>query len=202
MNSANLQSIKRHLTMANAFLAGKILLVTFLAALTYFGLSVVQSFLGAYIFAKADAKFTGYGSFRLGLLVTSWMSFCLILSFLVTLPLSIRAFPTRRFRHLLIYAGAFFLFVPLLLKSPPATGVVIVMWRVLSFVAPAGPVQIVIPPLVGILLAAFLFSATTVLVTMPFRSTRLSAIFSKAQCGMRQLQRLWLTEMPAHRGSR
>ena len=148
---------------------GRILLAAILVGVTSFAFGVARSFLAAYVFVKPDAKFTGHGLFQLGLMVSGWMSVCLILSFLATSPIYLKMFGKRSLRHLLIYAAVFLVAVSILSQSPPATGVATVVWRILGALSPPGPWQVMIPPLVAVLVGALLFSGVVFLATMPFR---------------------------------
>ena len=148
---------------------GRILFATIFVGLVNFIVGVARSFLGAYVFVKPNAKFTGDGAFQLGIMISGWMSVFLMVSFLATSPIYLKAFGKRSLRHLLIYAAVFLVVVSVLFQSPPAVGLAIVVARILAALSAPGPWQVMIPPLVAVLIGALLFSGVVFVVTIPFR---------------------------------
>src|SRR5688572_6286283 len=49
-----------------------------------FSAGTMLSFVSAYFVVQPHAKFTGAAAFHLGVVVSAWMSICLMLSFLIT----------------------------------------------------------------------------------------------------------------------
>jgi hypothetical protein len=141
---------------------------TLCIGLISFSAGNILSFVFAYMIVQPHAKFTGAGAFHLGVVASAWMSICLMLSFLLTVPFYLRIFGRRSLRHLLIYTSFFLVLIGLAQRSPLLSVLVSVSSRILRFITHSEVIALLVLPLQATLVATALFCAAAYLVARFF----------------------------------
>jgi len=147
----------------------RVLLAALLICLISFSAGTILSFISAYFVIQPHAKFTGAAAFHLGVFASAWTSLCLTLSFIATMPVYLRTFGQRSFRHLLVYGGIFVVVTGLALRSPPMHALMFVSGKIVRTITHSEIATVFFLPLQATLIATLVFCGAAWLAGSVFR---------------------------------